>query len=70
MDEDVGLLKKGNHWAEPDLAQAAKYMKVLYEDPFYGKTLADRAAAYIREKLDMTHAVRKITARQFYIYGS
>ena len=70
INEDVGLLKRGNHWAEPDVRQAAEYMKILYRDPSYGNELAYKAAEYVRERLDMAHAVRTIIDRQSCIYRS
>jgi glycosyltransferase involved in cell wall biosynthesis len=38
----------GQVWAEPDVAQAAKYMTRLVDEPDYGRSLGERASAHIR----------------------
>lgn len=68
IQEDMGLLKKGNRWAEPDISQAADYMRRLTEEPEYCRQLAERASAYIREKLSMEKAAVIINARIKRIY--
>jgi glycosyltransferase involved in cell wall biosynthesis len=38
---------QGQTWADPDVAQAAGYMKKIYEDPAYRKEIATKGQAYI-----------------------
>ena len=47
IQKDIGPYKKGNRWADPDIAQAAKYMKKLYSEPEYHQQLAKDAKAHI-----------------------
>lgn len=53
LDRDLNPYKKGNCWAEPDVDEAAEYMKRLVDDPLYYKTIADRAEAHIQAKLGL-----------------
>ena len=53
LKRDLGLFKKGNRWADPDIGQAASYMRRLYEDPAYGRELAHRAKSYIEDRPSM-----------------
>lgn len=78
MNHDVGCLvdaelvslkkneppyRKGSRWAEPDLQQAAGYMRRLYEDEKYRTELAERAKAHIREQLCVEKAAGLLRAR-------
>lgn len=51
LKKNLPLYKKGDCWAEPDLDEAAKYMKRLYKDREYYNEIADQAYTYIGEKL-------------------
>lgn len=44
LQTDFGPYRSGNHWAEPDLDQAASYMRLLFEDAAQRKQLGERAA--------------------------
>lgn len=46
LESDIGPYKAGNYWAEPDISQAADYMKKLYEDKEYSGQLAEKAKKY------------------------
>jgi glycosyltransferase involved in cell wall biosynthesis len=63
LDVDVGAYERGSHWAEPDVEQAANYMRWLYENPEPGRALGARAAASIRETLNPHHTSTEIVAR-------
>ena len=63
ITETVGPFRKGQRWADPDVAQAAEYMRKLYTDKAFYKTIAENAETYIGEKLGMEQAVRKIKER-------
>lgn len=68
LTEDIGLFKKGNRWAEPDTEQAAAYMRRLYEEPEYGKELAERAKKYVQERLGMERAAAIVRERVSGVY--
>lgn len=70
LEDDQGLFKKGNQWAEPNTDRAAGYMRKLYEDPLWGEELADRAKEYIREQLSIERAVSIIGGRIDRIYNA
>lgn len=69
LKEDLGLFKKGNHWADPDVEHAASYMKELYEKPELYQRIAEDAKCHIKEKLSMSQAVDIINNRINIIYG-
>lgn len=68
LEQDMGLFRKGNHWAEPDVEQAAFYMKELYEKPEFYQKMATQAKAHIEKRLNMTQAVEIINNRIDNIY--
>ena len=49
----------GQHWADPDLEQAASYMRRLLDDPGWGTALAERG----RELLKVQHGVEAVGRR-------
>jgi len=63
IQEDRGPFKRGQHWAEADLNQAAEYMKKLYKDENYREQISKKAKDYIMEKLGMKQATKRIEAR-------
>ena len=69
LTEDTGLFKKGNRWAEPDISQAADYMRQLYEKPQLCSRLSCRADIDIRQRLSMEQAAARIKERLEHIYG-
>jgi glycosyltransferase involved in cell wall biosynthesis len=69
IDRDHGLFRKGYKWADPDIEQAAGYMRKLYDDRVYAKELSDKAKAYIEDKLSMERAVNIVKARVREIYS-
>ena len=50
IKDDFGPYKKGQIWAEPDIDEAAKYMRALYEDRKLVIEIGKKAAAHIRKK--------------------
>lgn len=63
LKEDIGPFKKGKRWADPDVDQAAEFMKRLFEDTeFYGD-ISDKAQEYITEKLGMQRITGLIEGR-------
>lgn len=63
LDKDYGPFKQGNRWAEPNLEQAAKYMKKLYTDKEYYDSIARKAKNHIQSKLNMKQISGKIKKR-------
>ena len=51
IQETSGNYKKGYRWAEPDVEEAAGYLRRLYEDPAYYDRLAKNGKAKINEVL-------------------
>ena len=68
IDGDYGPYRKGNRWADPDIAQAAGFMRKLYEDKGYHQQIAKNAKACIEEKLAPIHAAGLIRARIMVLY--
>jgi glycosyltransferase involved in cell wall biosynthesis len=68
IQEDVGPYKKGNRWADPDIGQAAAFMRRLYQEPEYGRKLAENAQAYIQDHLSLERAATLIKNRIDEIY--
>ncbi|MGB8452458.1 MAG: glycosyltransferase family 4 protein [Anaerocolumna sp.] len=69
IEKDLGPFKKGNRWADPDVGDAAGYMRELYDNPLYYKKIADKAKSYIDDKLSMDKATQLINHRIKEIYG-
>lgn len=63
LEKDSPPYEKGAKWAEPEIGQAAKYMKQLATDPIYYQELSTKAKAYIQERLSMEQAVEKMVRR-------
>jgi glycosyltransferase involved in cell wall biosynthesis len=63
LDVDEGAYERGSHWAEPDVAQASRYMRWLYENQQAGHELGARAAASIRQTLNPHRAQQEILQR-------
>ncbi len=56
-------LSAGQHWAEPDVAQAAAYMRRVADDPAAARTVGARAAARIRAELSPQRLAPQLAAR-------
>lgn len=68
LEKDSPPYKKGSVWADPDVVQAAKYMRKLYNDSEYYAHLKTSAQKYILDKLSMENAVERIKERVCEIY--
>jgi glycosyltransferase involved in cell wall biosynthesis len=53
----------GQRWAEPDVDQAAAYMRRLVEDPEFAARIGAQAAQDVREKLSPHAAAERIIHR-------
>ena len=51
------------HSTEPNIDEAAAYMKKLYEDKAYRQKMEDNAKSYVRDKLSLELAAKKIKDR-------
>ncbi len=51
LEQDYGPFKKGQRWAEPDVEQAAEYMRLLYQDNRMHEKLSKSGKQYVEEKL-------------------
>lgn len=68
LEKDSPPYKKGSVWADPDVNQAAQYMRRLYQDRDYYDQLKTEAQAYILDKLSMENAVNRLEKRVREIY--
>lgn len=63
LKEDILPFRKGYKWADPDINQAAEYMKKLYEDKEYYNEIKTKATEYVLDKLSMKRAVELVERR-------
>jgi glycosyltransferase involved in cell wall biosynthesis len=54
---------QGQHWAEPDIAQAAAYLLRLADDPLYARQIGDNAKASVSRRLSVTASAAAVRAR-------
>jgi glycosyltransferase involved in cell wall biosynthesis len=54
---------QGQHWAEPDINQAAEYLRRLADDPEYARQIGERAKASVRQRLSAAASVAAMAAR-------
>lgn len=69
LQENIGLFKKGNHWANANVEQAATFMRKLYEEPEYHQMMSKQAKTHIEDRLSMEQAVNIINDRISRLYG-
>lgn len=69
LERDIPPYRKGSRWAQPDVEQAARYMRRLYEDEEYRTGLAQRAEVYIRERLSAERIAQLLSVRLTEIKG-
>ena len=48
LEENIGPYKKGDEWAEPDIDEAAKFMRVVYENKELINEVGKRGREYIQ----------------------
>ena len=63
LEKDILPYKKGNYWADPDIKEAAGYMKRLSSDPKYHAKIAEEGCRYVRDRLEMDN-VKKLMAER------
>ena len=62
-DRDYAVYKKGQLWADPDVADCARYMQRLVDDPGYYETIAKAGSAAIRQKYSREAAAQALRDR-------
>jgi glycosyltransferase involved in cell wall biosynthesis len=63
LERDFGPYRKGNVWAEPDIDDAAKLMRLVYEDRALARRVGEKAASDIRQNLSPEATGRRILDR-------
>ncbi len=61
--EDHPVYTKGNRWAQPDVAQAAGYMRRLYEDEAYHEAIRQNARDFISQSYSLKACAERINRR-------
>lgn len=54
---------QGQHWAEPDIDEAALHLRKLADDPAYARSLGERAKASVQQRLSTSTSLAAIGAR-------
>lgn len=68
IEKEIPPFKKGYHWADADIGQAAAYMRRLYEDQQYYDRIKKSAKQYIAERLSMERSSELMKKRISAIY--
>jgi len=68
IERDCGPYKTGNRWAEPDINQAAKFMRRLCEDKAFRVNMANKAKVHIQNKFSPERTGKLIISRVAEIY--
>lgn len=63
IGRDVGPFPRHGRWAEPDIGQAAAWLRRLASEPGLGRSLAAAAAGHIREILSPAKLSARLSAR-------
>ncbi|KAI4447561.1 hypothetical protein C823_002080 [Eubacterium plexicaudatum ASF492] len=68
LEQELPPFHAGSRWADPDIRQAAAYMKKLYEDRAYYQKISSAAKAHIRQTLSIERASARMKERLEEIY--
>lgn len=68
LERDYVMYKKGNRWADPDINQAAMYMRKLFEDNDFYNKISKNAKGYMENNLNIKKAGETIKNRINQIY--
>jgi Glycosyl transferases group 1 len=63
LDRDHGPYRRGNRWAEPDVAQASAFMQRLVEDAVYRHAVAERGRRTVATEFSPEAVGRRYRAR-------
>ncbi len=62
LEKDYGPFKRGQRWANPNIAQAADYMKLLFQDKQKYETFRKNGKEYVESKLSKEQVTIAITS--------
>lgn len=68
IEKDTGPYKKGWRWVDPNVEQAAGYMRKMFEDNGYRSNMIKKAKEHIKVLLSFDNAKKRITKRINEIY--
>ncbi len=68
IEKDLSPFKAGNRWADPDLEDAARWMKLLFENTQFYEEIREKAKKHIREVLHSNRISNYIEERMEEIY--
>jgi len=54
---------EGQHWADPDIDQAAAYLRRLADDPAYARQVGEKAKASVRQRFSVTTSLAAVMDR-------
>ena len=57
------MYRTGSVWAEPDVGQAARWMRVVARDPELGRNIGEAGRATIRERFSAAQVVDIVKSR-------
>ena len=60
LEKDIFPYRKGEKWADPDVQEAAHFLRKLADDPDYRAKISEAAYEYVREKLGREQVITKI----------
>ncbi len=63
LEKDSNLYKKGSRWADPDISEAAEYMKRLYSDRVFYEGIQRNAKEHVEQVLGKTPAIGRMERR-------
>lgn len=63
IEKEIPPFPAGGRWAEPDIRQAAAYMRKLYADRQFCMELSKRAKAHVQNILSMERAKKRMLSR-------
>lgn len=63
LEKDIEPYHKGSRWADADVEQAADYMRRLYLDKAYYRSLSEKGYEYIQKKLGLEESVKRLEAQ-------
>ena len=63
IEKDIPPFPAGGRWAEPDIRQAAAYMRKLYTDRQFCMELSKRAKVHVNKVLSMERAKKQMSDR-------
>lgn len=63
IEKEIPPFPAGGRWAEPDIRQAAGYMRKLYTDRQFCRELSERAKEHVKKVLSMERAKKQMLGR-------